>query len=141
MIKCKTLCLAVVGIMATCGLYAAPSKSSRAVTQGKTNGAPNGVQPQGQSSAPATADCSTMTDDEQQFANQIMDPNLKMMFCNKFTPDQRSTAMQMMNQPDAQGNMMTSDQCVQKVMQDNNMMMPMMRQQKSGGTGGCPVKP
>ncbi|HKY99815.1 MAG TPA: hypothetical protein VJ112_01480 [Rhabdochlamydiaceae bacterium] len=140
MIKYKTLCLAAVGIMATFGLNAAPGKSSRAVTQGKTDGDANGMQTQGQSGAPAMADCSAMSADEQQFSNQIMDQNLKMMFCNKFTPDQRSTAMQMMNQPDAQGNMMTSDQCVQKVMKDNNMMMPMMQQQKSGGTGGCPVK-
>jgi len=135
MIKCKTFCLAAVGIMATFGLYAAPAKSGR-VVQGKPSGTSNGAQPQGQS----MADCSMMTADEQQFANKIVDSNLKMMFCNKFTPDQRSTAMQMMNQPDAQGNMMTSDQCVQKVMKDNNMMMPMMQQKKSGGPGGCPAK-
>jgi len=144
MMKYKTLCLAAVGIMAVVGVHAAPSRSNRSVTQGQTGGSSSsGMQSSAQSGMQAgqsMGDCSAMTADEQQFANQIVDPKLKMMFCTKFTPDQRNTAMQSMNQPDAQGNMMSADQSVQKVMKDNNMTMPMMQQQQQrSGAGGCPV--
>jgi hypothetical protein len=82
-------------------------------------------------------DCSQMTSDEQNFANQMMDMNNKSMFCTQFTPQQRQQAMQMMGQPDASGNLMNADRAVQQVMQ-NSGMTPSTRARSS--SGGCPVK-
>jgi hypothetical protein len=82
-------------------------------------------------------DCSQLTADEQNFANQLMDMNNRTMFCTQFTSLQRQQAMQMMGQIDASGNMMDADQSVQKVMQRN--MAPMNQQQRSSSSG-CPVK-
>jgi hypothetical protein len=84
------------------------------------------------------ADCSQLTPDEQNFANQMMDMNNRNMFCTQFTPQQRRQAMQMMGQQDSSGNMMNADQSVQQVMQMGGMTP--MNQQKNRSTGGCPVK-
>jgi|HubBroStandDraft_4_1064222.scaffolds.fasta_scaffold146576_3 hypothetical protein len=80
-------------------------------------------------------DCAQLTPTEQNFANQINDVNSKMMFCTQFTQQQRRQAMQMMGTTGASGNMMTADEAVQQVMQ-NNGGMP----QRSRSSGGCPVK-
>jgi hypothetical protein len=84
-------------------------------------------------------DCSRMTADEQNFANQLMDMSNKSMFCTQFTPQQRQQAMQMMGMQDTSGNMMTADQAVQQVMQTNGMA-PMSQQRTRSSGGGCPVK-
>ncbi len=79
-------------------------------------------------------DCSGMSADMQQFAAGLSSSN-KMMFCSKFNDSMRAQAMQMGMQKDASGNMMmTSDQAVEKVAGDNNVM-PMAK-----SAGGCPVK-
>lgn len=78
-------------------------------------------------------DCSTMGPDVQQFAAQLTAANRKM-FCGQFNDSQRAAAMQYTGQPDSSGNIMTSDQAVQKVAMDNGMKPS----QKS--PTGCPVK-
>ena len=83
------------------------------------------------------ADCSTMSVDEQNFANQLNDMNNRTAFCTQFTSQQRQQAMQMNGQLDSSGNMMNADQAVQQVMQMNST--PAMQQGKRTG-GGCPVK-
>lgn len=83
-------------------------------------------------------DCTKLTADEQNFANQLNDMNNRSMFCTQFTLQQRQQAMQMMGQTDASGNMMTADQAVMQTMQVNGMSpMPSSRGRASGG---CPVK-
>jgi hypothetical protein len=83
-------------------------------------------------------DCTKLTSDEQSFANQVLDMNNRTMFCTQFTVSQRRQAMQMMGQQDTSGNMMTADQAVKQVMQ-NNGMTP-MNQRGTSSSGGCPVK-
>jgi hypothetical protein len=92
-----------------------------------------------QSAAPAApqANCSTLSTQQQAFANKLSAEN-KMMFCNQFTESHRITAMQMASSQDASGNMMSADQAVQKVAMQNNMMMGNQAAPKS--QGGCPVK-
>ncbi|MGC1878471.1 MAG: hypothetical protein WA347_06880 [Rhabdochlamydiaceae bacterium] len=93
----------------------------------------NGMTPMNQ-----TPDCTQLTVDEQNFANQLMDMNNRSMFCTRFTPQQRQQAMQMMGQTNASGTMMNADQSVQNVMQRNGMTP--MNQQQRPSTGACPVK-
>lgn len=83
-----------------------------------------------------TADCSSFTPGEQQFSSQLT-PDSKDLFCGKFSEENRATAMEMAGQPDANGNVMTADQAVQKVASDNNMLPPAQPRRHSGG---CPVK-
>ena len=78
-------------------------------------------------------DCSNMSPEVQQFANQLSMTN-KKMFCGQFSAAQRSSAMQYATQQDANGNMMSADQAVQKVAGENNMRAS----QKS--PTGCPIK-
>ncbi len=61
------------------------------------------------------------------------------MFCSQFTAQQRRQAMQMMDQPDASGNMMTADESVQQVMMSSGMTPPATNAKPRTG-GGCPVK-
>ncbi len=127
--------LSVLAIAASSSLFGA-SISANQKGSGKAQlGQMQGQQDQGRMTQP---DCTQLTPDEQNFANQVNDMNNKMMFCTQFTSQQRQQAMQMMGQMDATGNMMTADQAVKQVMQ-NNGMTP-MSQQKSRSSGGCPVK-
>jgi hypothetical protein len=113
-------------LISSSSLFAA---SKGVAQQGQTQ-----MQGQGQTQMMAPApDCSQLNPDEQDFANQITDTNNKSTFCSQFTPQQRKQAMQMMNQPDAQGNMMNADQSVQQVMINSGQ-----RRTRTGG--GCPVK-
>ena len=129
----NTACfLCALAIAASTSLFAAKQKDKAQLGQ---------MQGQGQSQDQMMMnqpDCTKMSADEQNFANQMMDMNNKMMFCSQFTPQQRRQAMQMMGQTDASGNMMTADQAVKQTMQ-NNGMTP-MTQQRNKSTGGCPVK-
>lgn len=86
----------------------------------------------------AYVDCSNLTEDEQNFAQQ-MSPANQMMFCQKFNQKQRSKAMDMAGTMDNNGKMMTADMAVQKVAKDNNMMMPMKPngQMNDQGMGDC----
>ncbi len=130
--KNTTYFLCALAIVASSSLFAAKQKDKAQLGQ---------MQDQGQSQDQMMMnqpDCTKMSADEQNFANQIMDMNNKMMFCSQFTPQQRRQAMQMMGQTDASGNMMTADQAVKQTMQ-NNGMTP-MTQQRNRSNGGCPVK-
>jgi hypothetical protein len=80
---------------------------------------------QAQTNATSTMpNCSQLPADQQNFSMQLMKPANKTMFCNKFTPDQRKSAMQMMSTPGANGTPMTADQAVEQVAKKNNIMMP-----------------
>jgi hypothetical protein len=83
--------------------------------------------------AQAQADCSGMSADFQRFANQLNATN-KRIFCGQFSDDQRATAMRYATQQDANGNMMSADQAVQKVASESNM-----RSSQKSPTG-CPIK-
>jgi hypothetical protein len=92
-----------------------------------------GVSPVILQAAKKSMDCSTMSDDVQQFADQLTTEN-KRMFCGKFTEGQRASAMQMASTQDESGMTMSPDDAVRKV---------------SGASGsnpqgktpaGCPVK-
>ncbi len=85
---------------------------------------------------PMPVDCSALTGDEQVFASQL-NVNNQLFFCQKFSPAQRNMAMQMAGQPDPTGNILSADAAVQKIVQDNNMMMPMTPAKTQGG---CPVQ-
>jgi hypothetical protein len=116
------------GILLT--LLAAVSVSPLCAQMNKQGG---GMQMQGDS----MGNCSQLTTDEQDFANQLS-PTHKMMFCNKFTPSMRQSAMQMSGEMGSEGNLVTNDQAVEKVAKDNNMMMPTQPPVRQGGS--CPVK-
>jgi hypothetical protein len=74
------------------------------------------------SSNSMSSDCSSLTMKEQQFANKLSNSN-RMMFCNQFDSSQRADAMDMANETDTWGaKMMTPDQAVMQVAQDNGMM-------------------
>lgn len=81
----------------------------------------------------ASVVCSSLTPDEQQFAYGLTADN-RAMFCGKFTPVQRASAMQLTSQPDPTGALLSPDQAVAKVAAANSVAP----QKKSGG--GCPVK-
>ncbi|MES2345246.1 MAG: hypothetical protein V4494_04845 [Chlamydiota bacterium] len=80
-------------------------------------------------------DCSALSSEMQQFASQLSDAN-RLVFCNKFSTDQRNTAMDLAGQPDSAGNMMSADMAVQKTAKENNLLSPSQPQ----SSGGCPVK-
>jgi hypothetical protein len=82
-------------------------------------------------------DCSALASEMQQFAAGLTDAN-RLLFCNMFNDNQRNTTMELAGQPDAAGNMMTSDQAVAKVAQDGNISAPPPA--STGTQGGCPVK-
>jgi hypothetical protein len=126
----KTALFSALLIAAGASLLAAPKgKTQLGQMQGQQNQNNNMDQ---------MADCTKLTADEQNFANQLMDMNNRNMFCTQFTPQQRRQAMQMMGQQDASGNMMNADQSVQQVMQSGGMSP--MNQQRNRSSGGCPVK-
>lgn len=101
--------------------------TSVAIADGEQNGTGT---PTGQ----MAADCSSMSTDMQAFAKKL-NPNNKMIFCQKMNDGQRSLSMQMSAQADSSGKpVMTPDQAVQKVAKDNNLMAP------AKGPSGCPVK-
>lgn len=84
---------------------------------------------QGMSSNSMNGNCSNMTRAEQQFSN-LLNPTNKTTFCNKMTPQQRSKAMQMTGQLDANGVPMSADRAVMKVVQEKT----------NQPSGACPVK-
>lgn len=121
----SSFCLAEEEVMAEC-------ENDELVAQAPSNG--TATQP----------GCAGLPADQQNFAMQLMKPENKNMFCNKFNMDQRKSAMQMMGTPGQNGMTMSADQSVESVAQKNNMMMT-----PSGGTGtsqmqrrgqGCPVR-
>jgi hypothetical protein len=130
--KKATFFLSVLLLVASASLFAATAKGNTQLGQMQNQGQMNQGQMMNQ------PDCTKLTADEQNFANQLNDMNNKSMFCTQFTPQQRQQAMQMMGQTDTSGNMMTADQAVQRTMQ-NNGMTPMM-QSRGKASGGCPVK-
>jgi hypothetical protein len=84
------------------------------------------------------ADCSKLSSDAQDFADELNASN-KMMFCNKFNDAQRNSAMDMSGTMGKDGKLMTNDQAVEKVARDNNMMAPAKPSTTRPG-GSCPVK-
>jgi len=118
--KKLTLCLGALIATLSSSLSAAPPANGKAQSGQMMN------QPAG---------CNQMTAEEQNFCSQIMDMNNKMLFCSKFTPQQKQQAMQMMGQMDASGNMMTADQAVQQVQGAGAATST-----KPKTSGGCPAK-
>jgi hypothetical protein len=80
----------------------------------------------------AHAACGGMSAMEQAFMSG-MTPANQEMFCSRFDQSMRDAAMNMSGTPDADGNMMTPDQSVEKVARDRNLA-------PSTGKGGCSVK-
>ncbi len=85
------------------------------------------------------SDCSSLTTDEQNFAQQLS-PTNKQLFCHTFNTAQRHAAMQMSRQPDSSGQMPSPDMSVRQVARDNQMMIPMTTPSPSDMGGGCPVE-
>lgn len=83
------------------------------------------------------AECSQLNPDEQEFATQLSTTQ-RMMFCNKFTPEMRASAMEASGQMGTNGMLITNDQAVEQVAKDNNMMMPMSPTKRQGSA--CPAK-
>lgn len=79
-------------------------------------------------------DCSSMSQEVQQFAGQLTPLN-RAMFCGQFTEGQRASAMQLASKPDATGMTMSPDMAVQKVARASGSSPS---QQKT--PTGCPVK-
>jgi hypothetical protein len=132
--KKATFFLSALVITASSSLFAASKNTSQ-----KGSGKPQLGQMQGQQGQMMNqSDCTNLTPEEQNFANQVNDMNKRTMFCTQFTPQQRQQAMQMMGQTDASGNMITADQAVTQVMQSGGMSP--MSQQRGRSSGGCPVK-
>lgn len=105
-------------IAVSCGsLFAAPVSTPPSIVQGP--------------------DCTQLTEAEQDFAAQIMDMNNKTAFCSQFTLEQRDQCMQLLGQPDNNGNPMNADQACMQVMGSNT---PMTQQKSTGVRGGCPVQ-
>ncbi len=92
-----------------------------------------------QGQTPVTMDCSHLSQAEQNFSVQIMNPKNREAFCSDFTMQQRQQAMQLVGQPDSSGNIMNADQAVQEVM-ESGTMVPMTQQNMNSSRGGCPVK-
>lgn len=108
--------------------FAQPSNGSQ---NGKaTTPAPN------QKMAQPKMDCSQLTADQQDFANQLS-PTNKMIFCSKFNDSQRASAMSTAGQMGASGTLVTNDQAVEKVAKDNNIPVPTTTPRQSTG---CPAK-
>ncbi len=110
---------------------------------GSSNGSSQYQQPttpkNGQSQSmmnPKKADCSQLSTDEQDFANQL-NPTNKMVFCGKFDADMRQSAMGMAGQMGTEGMLMTNDQAVEKTAKDNNIMAPAAPARQGSG---CPAK-
>jgi hypothetical protein len=132
--KKTALFVSALVIAASSSLFGASNNTAQRGSKKAQLGQMQGQQNQTMTQTP---DCSKLTSDEQNFANQLMDMNNKSMFCTQFTPQQRQQAMQMMGQPNASGNMMTADQAVQQVQMGG--MNPASTKGKSS-SGGCPVK-
>ncbi len=79
-------------------------------------------------------DCTALPSEMQDFASQLSDAN-RSVFCNQFNSAQRSAAIQLANQPDSMGNLMSADLAVRKVAEQNNITVP----SSSEGSGGCPA--
>ncbi len=96
--------------------------------------------PNGGGAMTSPGSCTSMPADQQTFASQLSADNMSM-FCSKFSPDQRTAAMQMTSKPGANGTKMSPDQAVQQVMKNNNMApMPAQPATQPKSTGGCPVR-
>jgi hypothetical protein len=84
----------------------------------------------------AASDCSNLSPDEKIFADKLNAQN-KTVFCSKFNGDQRKTAMNNAGTMGQDGTLVTNDQSVEKVANDNNIMIP---KPPARPGGSCPVK-
>jgi hypothetical protein len=75
-------------------------------------------------------DCSTFTQDEQDFSAKLNDNN-SMIFCSQMTAMQRQKAMQLSGGKGPSGSKMSPNEAVQQVMKNGK------RSEKSGS---CPVQ-
>jgi hypothetical protein len=64
-----------------------------------------------------SSDCSSLSDKEQRFANQLNRKN-RSAFCNTFTSDQRGLAMELTGQKDEYGEIMDENTAVEKVIRE-----------------------
>lgn len=79
--------------------------------------------------------CGSLTAKEQAFANQLTDSTNKLLFCNHFSTEQRTQAMQMMTPNGSTASAMTADEAVQAVVKT----MPANPRKPTTG-GACPVQ-
>ncbi len=126
--------LALMFVAAGCLCLSAKNTSQNDVNG--QNGPKNGSNGQGMMNQ--RTDCSQLTPDEQDFANQL-NPSNKMVFCSKFNADMRTSAIEMSGQMGPDGTLITNDQAVEQVAKDNNMGMPMAPPAARQG-GSCPAK-
>lgn len=114
-----------------------PGQPTQPAQPSQPVGPPTG-QPNGKNMMAPKSDCSQLTPDEIDFANQLSPVN-KALFCGKFSADMRASAMEQSGQMGNNGTLITNDQAVEKVAKDNGVMMaapaaPAQRQ------GSCPTK-
>lgn len=143
------MCVAV-SLVAILPLFAGPAnnskkKSAQNETQQNMQSAPS-TQPSAPSTQqpmtqpmmqPKTVDCTKLSAQEQDFANQL-NPTNKMLFCSKFNPDMRKNAMNSAGLMGSDGTLVTNDQAVEQVAKSNNMMPTMAPAARSAGS--CPAK-
>lgn len=75
-------------------------------------------------------DCSTLTQDEQDFSAKLNDNN-SMIFCSQMTAIQRQKAMQLSGRKGPSGSKLSPNDAVQQVMKNSK---------SSGKSGSCPVQ-
>ncbi len=83
------------------------------------------------------ADCTKLTAQEQDFANQL-NPMNKALFCTRFTADMRKSAMEKAGEMGMDGTLVTNDQATEQVAKDYNLTVPSMPGTRPSGS--CPAK-
>jgi hypothetical protein len=95
--------------------------------------------------------CSTLPDDQKNFAMQLKKIDNQKTFCATFSDSQRQNAMQMMGKPSANGMNMSADDAVENVAKSipmapssgsSTQQTPSGQQSPAQQTkrGGCPVR-
>ncbi|MES2122310.1 MAG: hypothetical protein V4492_05980 [Chlamydiota bacterium] len=107
-------------------------------TSGLISQAPSPVMPPQSGMANPVAGCSSMSQDEQDFAAKLLDMNNQVVFCSQFSPGQRQQAMDIAGKPDANGNAVSADDAVAQTMQGSATGAGATPKRKPGGA--CPLK-
>ena len=96
--------------------------------------------PQQAPATPYTPGCSQLPADQQSLAAQLTSQDNQIMFCTKFTPQQRQQAVQKMGKPNAGGSKTTADQAVEEIMAANGLLPPSQQPKPKTYGGACPVQ-
>lgn len=107
-------------------------------TSGLISQTPTTVMPPQPGMTNPVAGCSSMSQDEQDFAAKLLDMNNQVIFCSQFSPGQRQQAMDLAGKPDATGNMVSADDAVAQTMQGSSAGAGTTSKRKPGGA--CPMK-